>query len=551
LSKGIRDQDDWYRVTRNDILQAGGEFNKHFFDMTISEIVISSYPELKWLPWRFEQVPRGYWDDINEQREFFDWVYDQLQFSSKDDWYNLSASDIIRLGGSSLLYYHYNNSPSTALMTIYPNHDWKVWKFQKVPQGHWDHMENQREFFDWIAESLCIHSQWDWYKVTKTQIIQNGGESLLSYYQTSPSNALISIYADSSWQLWRFQFIPKNYWESLDNQLAFIQYFEDEIGILHLEDWYNVTNYDIISRGGLGLLTMYEQSICQLLMSIYNNFEWQPWRFEKTERSHWDMIDYHRKFFDTLGESLDVQYQEDWYKIKRSNVIEGGGGPLLDRYYDRSIIKALRCIYPDANWQPWRFETRFVLEEIQTKEFLEWMENKFRMENSTKWLGFPKQRLMETRYGRKILRERGGSMMELLRTAYPEVKWNTSQWYLHSKSNSQELLYGALRSTLSSKIEIEKEATISIFQRKKPMRFDIWIPSLNVAIEYQGIQHFVEDKFIHWDGKVDMQCRADMRREFACKSVNISLLNVPFWWDFDASILAQWLNQVSLHFSAS
>ena len=31
------------------------------------------YPDYNWLPWRFERVPRHFWEDKKNQRNFLDW----------------------------------------------------------------------------------------------------------------------------------------------------------------------------------------------------------------------------------------------------------------------------------------------------------------------------------------------------------------------------------------------------------------------------------------------------------------------------------------------
>ena len=50
----------------------------------------SIYPEYDWLPWKFKQVPKGYWDDIANHHKFIEWASKELQIKDKRDWYNVS-----------------------------------------------------------------------------------------------------------------------------------------------------------------------------------------------------------------------------------------------------------------------------------------------------------------------------------------------------------------------------------------------------------------------------------------------------------------------------
>ena len=62
-------------------------------------------------------------------RKFFHWLYNQLGYKSLGDWYMVSQEDIVKWGGGSLLYKYYDNSPTKAVLAIYPTHNWNLEKF--------------------------------------------------------------------------------------------------------------------------------------------------------------------------------------------------------------------------------------------------------------------------------------------------------------------------------------------------------------------------------------------------------------------------------------
>ena len=56
------------------------------------------------------------------------------------------------------------------------------------------------------------------------------------------------------------------------------------------------------------------------------------------------------------------------------------------------------------------------------------------------------------------------------------------------------------------------------------MELDIFLPELNIGIEYQGIQHYKSIK--HWGGDESLKkCQErDAKKEIICKSYNVDLI---------------------------
>ena len=47
------------------------------------------YPTYEWLPWKFNQIPKHFWDDTTKQIKFMDWVSKELKIEDKSDWYRI------------------------------------------------------------------------------------------------------------------------------------------------------------------------------------------------------------------------------------------------------------------------------------------------------------------------------------------------------------------------------------------------------------------------------------------------------------------------------
>src|SRR5690348_3075708 len=107
---------------------------------------ISVVPTFTWRPSNEAKAPRKTWVNKEVHKQFFEKLKDTLGIKDMDDWYNIKQGDIHKHDGSSLLTKYYNGSPSTALLNIYPEHEWMLWKFGSVPSGYWKQKQNQKQF---------------------------------------------------------------------------------------------------------------------------------------------------------------------------------------------------------------------------------------------------------------------------------------------------------------------------------------------------------------------------------------------------------------------
>jgi hypothetical protein len=69
------------------------------------------------------------------------------------------------LGGTPMLR-KYNNSRQMLFCSVYTEHDWLPWKFERISAGFWENVANQRKYLDWVASQLNIYDFSDWYKVS-------------------------------------------------------------------------------------------------------------------------------------------------------------------------------------------------------------------------------------------------------------------------------------------------------------------------------------------------------------------------------------------------
>lgn len=227
------------------------------------------YPEFDWYPWLFSQVPVGFWNSIQNHKDYFEWLGYELGIHQLDDWYKVRYGDYIAHHGGGMLLC-YKNSPFKALQTIYPEHDWHGWLFRVCGKDYWKRRRNQRKFFDWFADTTGIESVQGWYQVRIPAIAKSGGLGLLQrHYGGSLVHALSNVYPECTFIPWLFTMCPQNFWNSKENAVAFVKWVEEKLEIQHREDWTRISWDQVAQLGGATLLKNHH-GLFGLLKYIYS-----------------------------------------------------------------------------------------------------------------------------------------------------------------------------------------------------------------------------------------------------------------------------------------
>lgn len=67
------------------------------------------------------------------------------------------------------------------------------------------------------------------------------------------------------------------------------------------------------------------------------------------------------------------------------------------------------------------------------------------------------------------------------------------------------------------------------------LELDIFLPDQKLALEYQGEQHYYD---VYSLGSKWNQKRRDQEKRILCKKNELTLIEIPFWWDFQMTSLA-------------
>jgi len=114
----------------------------------------------------------------------------------------------------------------------------------------------------------------------------------------------------------------------------------------------------------------------------------------------------------------------------------------------------------------------------------------------------------------------------------------------HQKSISKRQLF--LHSTVTHLFpaQIVKlnhiHPTLRYARNNRHVEFDIFITELNLALEYQGEQHFHQTNIY---GSLQFQKMRDKEKREKCERSGITLIEVPYWWDGKKESLMATINK--------
>ena len=534
--------EDWYQVKISDVEDQGGHGLLNHYGGSLIKLLLAVYPDFKWQVWRFNQPPKGYWNDLKNQREFFDWMELQLGIQRKEDWYEVKTSDLKSDSGIGTVLQLYKGSLPKALETIYSDYNWTHWRFKTISKSYFDDLNNQKTYLHWIRTELKIEQPEDWYSVKTEEIKQRNGQALLQHYGGSLFKILSVIYPEHSWIPWRFEKVPPFFWEDIKNQKNFFDWLGKELQIEDVEDWYHIKAADVDKKGGCGLLiNYYGGSIIKALKTVYPEISWQIWKFDQVPRGYWNDMKNQRDFFDWLAKQLELRKPEEWYSVKLIDIERRGGGWLLNHLYGGSLVKALSAIYPESKWHSWKFEKvpkGFWDKEGNVVNYLQQLSDNLGIVSLHDWNCISSQQIKNWK-GDSILKKHGGGVMTLVSDyLYPSQNWKEEQnvSLVPLSSKAQRFLYLKLLEIFPN-VDIQmdyKHPELIFTQSNQRMQLDIFIPSLALAFEYQGEQHY-HHTYLY--GSAKDQQKNDLRKKDECKQFGITLIEVPYWWNHSTSSL--------------
>jgi len=205
---GFRCLEDWYSITADQIKQYEIPSLSKMYHNSFVLSLIATYAEKNQkeyrdgedgmlYPWLFKSVPRNYWKEKANRKQYFDWLYLKLDLKTVEGWYTVTHHIVSSNGGAGLLKDYYGNSLLKALKDIYPETGFAPNLFSTPPNFTFENEEVIRSEIRRLEKELKFSSKQDWYRVSVKQLKALGANFLTTRGKLLRSLKL--VYPEMDW----------------------------------------------------------------------------------------------------------------------------------------------------------------------------------------------------------------------------------------------------------------------------------------------------------------------------------------------------------------
>jgi hypothetical protein len=350
-----KSEKDFYKLTY-DILEKnnGSGLLATCYNSSCYKMLKSLFPEYEWLPWKFIYTPDNFWMNIDNHKIYMEWLFKELNYNDISDWYKTTQEDFHSNYGSALLRYYYDSSHKSIIKTIYPEYNWLPWKFNVLPEGFWNDINNVKEYMEWLYKELGYFKMEDCYDLTRNKLEDNFAGSLFNKYDNILS-ILTAIYPGYKWLPWKFKVTHNGFWDNKKNQKEYMDWLFKELNYNDINDWYKISTNLIQANYGTTLLRKhYDNSLQLLIKDLYPEHKWLNWKFNQTTIGFWENINNQKEYMDWLYKELDYKSMENWYSVSLGDFYNNCGSSLTI-IYKGSIKNLLKNVYSEYKWNEVKF----------------------------------------------------------------------------------------------------------------------------------------------------------------------------------------------------
>lgn len=303
---GYSKREDWYRCTYKDIAtHFGGGLLKLHYDNSPTLLIMESFPDYPWQPWRFSHTPVRYWESLANRKKYLNWVVSELGVGGYEE---LNVRHFLENFGGGLLK-AYGDSPAAVIASL-----------AKSPS----------------SPPLLSSTP------------RPPSPSSLTSSPPPPPPPLPPVPSPSPPP----SSLPRNYWASFENQKRFVLAMATELGILKdadLPKWYQVTVAAFHRRGGYFLRTYYSDSLYHLLSKTYPSFSFHPWEFSHPSSKVLMEEETLKRAVEELEKRCRIIHSEDWYRVPKGQFLEMKVRTVILKH--GGLYEVLRKLHPEVTWE--------------------------------------------------------------------------------------------------------------------------------------------------------------------------------------------------------
>ena len=301
------------------------------------------------------KLPNGFWRAKKNRLHYLRCLGQRLEYEKVRDWYRITVRDFCDNRGGSVLTQIYHGSPQAGVQELYPNYDWKPWKFRSAGNGWWKFKKNRRHFILSLQNKLKIDDLDEWYQVSRSTVIAEGGWTLFKYID-GVVGALKEAYPRHHWHEWLFPSGAKRgFFRHKKNRLRYLRWLEARLGWTTPSDWFAISADIFRENSGGGLLnSYYRNSPIAASVELYPELEPRIHEFKNVPKHHWKKITNRRRAAEAAAAKLCVEVLDDWYGVRQKDLRRLGFHGLM-KFYEGSVFEMTKDLYPGHCWLPWKF----------------------------------------------------------------------------------------------------------------------------------------------------------------------------------------------------
>ena len=516
----IKTFEDWKKISKEKILKNGGKNLLYHHSYNLKQLFFEVWPNY---PWEFDKFKRNsnyYFKFIENQKNFMVELFYHLKLRKLEDFLKINNKEIFSYGGKSLFSFYYQNDMQKLLKTIFPNYPWdfddffiKISKDKK----YLEKKENQQNFMLFLFKKLNLNHFNEWKKISKRIIIENGGKKLIHFFNNNLQNLLFTLFPEYK------KYMKENTIEIIQYQKKIIDQISLKLNLDRPSDWLKISKFQIEKNGGKKLLIYYKNDIKKLLISLYPN---EKWNFEfnqmkfKVDRISLKSIDYNKQKLIFLKEKYLIQQKKDWFRV-----------PLFSN--EINVFSALKIVYPNEKWH--KIDFIYRSKKANQRLLFVYINKIF---NSP--LSFPSPLLSNSNDNNNFNINNIKNNINNNNLNINNINNTNKNNNNNNNDNESNLELEEISSRRSSRVWIIENYRHPYIISNIELEFDIFIPSLNIAFEYQGEHHF--DDIPSGFPLLEFSQLNDKVKEDLSLLHSIRLIAIPYWWDKSFTSLLSSLN---------
>ena len=562
----LKTMEEWKRVGYSKLTKKGSKSS--FLSISNSSdipfLFYSLYPFYPWNFFDFSMIkianPNLFFKSKENQKKFLENLFIKLNLNLENDWKLITRNLIVQNGGYSLITFYYSDNLEKMFFSLFPflssspsplinnqnnnlinninknfNDDLNkndLINNKSKEKSYFEKKEKQREFMEKLFIKLNLISIKDRMKIRKKDIINHGGKHLLiHYYNFNLPLLLSSIFSEISWKFnQNLKYFFNCKLEKIENQKFIMDILFNQLNLSKLEEWLFVDRKNFIKNGGKKLLVFYSFNFADLLTNVYPFYPWTFSSIEKNENENFSLplirpfirkydqrsFDFIRSRLKKIQEKYWIKEKKDWYRLPLRLSFLHLPSSLLLSFPPSST--SFNHIYNNLNNKG---------EKKRRGEEEGWNEEKFCITKKKS-----KQRLLFAYLQRDIYKHQ--QIIEEYHLPSPPFPS-----YPHNNKNNNNK-----NNNLNNK---NKDVDSNDYDDddKGSYYYDIFIPSLNLAFEYQGEQHYDEIPSI---SSIQVAQSRDIGKLSRSSKLSVHIIFIPYWWDLSlASLLSSILSSSPSH----